>query len=368
MQDENTEPLFDAIERLEKSLVSHPDDYRIRFLLTRLYQTIQQNKRALELQLEAHDIDPYNARILYELGSLYTAVDDWDRARDALTKSLEIEARQPNAYVKLAQVSLHTGDGLEYLQHMLKAMAVDPRDHELPGIIASFLYNLELFEAGDEFRDRVNAIAPTSAMAYHVELSRAVRSGDEAAIVASARRAIEDDVGQRMNAYAGSVRHLLRIAAQNGTYADESEWLDGVAPGILDVDSTSVPLKYRNAQSAALDAWYMVLPREELLERIDKILAFADTLGIDPLAEPQSRIAVMALRGEVDEATEFALQEVLSQPVVSNLRWRHSLELPQYETMVADARVQQALKRWEEEWSALQARVSDYLEDLSSAS
>ena len=366
-QDEDTEPLFDAIEGLEKVLVRQPDDYRIRFLLTRLYQTIQQNERALELQLQAHDIDPYNARILYELGSLYAFVDDWDKARDALTKSLEIEARQPNAYVRLAQVSLHTGDGLEYLQYMLKAMAVDPRDHELPGMIASFLYNLELFEAGDEFRDRVVAIAPTSAMAYHIDLSRAVRSGDEEAIVASARRAIEDDVEQRMNAYAGSVRYLLNIAAKNGTYAEESAWLDSVAPGILDVDSTNAPLKYRDAQAAALDAWYTVLPREELLGRIDKILAFADSFGIDPLANPQSRIAVMALRGEVDEATEFALQEILSQPVVSNLRWRRSLALPQYENIVADARVQQALQRWDEEWSALQARVSSYLEDLSSA-
>ena len=367
-KDENAEPLFDAIEPLEKSLARQPDDYRIRFLLTRLYQTIQENERALELQLQAHDIDPYNARILYELGSLYTYLDQWDQARDALTKSLDIEAKQPNAYVRLAQVSLNSGDGLEYLQYLLKAMAVDPRDHELPGMIASFLYSLELFEAGDEFRDRVIAIAPTSSMAYHIELSRAVRSGDEAAIVASARRAIEDDVEQRMNAYAGSVRHLLRIAAKNGTFEEESDWLDSVAPGILDVDSTSAPLKYRDAQAAALDAWYTVLPREELLVRIDKILAFADTFGIDPLAKPQSRIAVMALRGEVEEATEFALQEVLSQPVVSNLRWRHSLVLPQYENIVADARVRQALQRWDDEWLALQARVSSYLEDLSSAS
>lgn len=368
VQDENAEPLFDAIERLEQFCARQPEDYRIRFLLTRLYQTIQQNDRALELQLQAHDIDPYNARILFELGSLYAYMDRWDEARDALTKSLEIEARQPNAYVRLAQVSLQTGDGLEYLQYLLKAMAVDPRDHELPGMIASFLYNLELFEAGDEFRDRVVAVAPTSAMAYHLELLRAVRSGDEEAIVASARRAIEDDVEQRMNAYAGSIRYLLRIAAKNGRYEQESEWLESVAPGILDVDATSVPMKYRDAQAAALDAWYTILPREEFLERIEKILAFADTFGIDPLAEPQSRVAVMALRGQVEEATEFALQEVLSQPVVSNLGWRHSLELAQYENIVADTRVQQALQRWDEEWSALQVRVSSYLEDLSSAS
>ena len=60
--------------------------------------------------------------------------------------------------------------------------------------------------------------------------------------------------------------------------------------------------------------------------------------------------------------------EVTDLQVVRNLGWRHSLGLAQYENIVRDARVRQALQRWDEEWSALQVKVSNYLEDLSSAS
>ena len=366
--DEDAEPLFDAIQEMERMLWRQPDDYRIRFLLTRLYLGIQQFDRALELQLQAHDMDPFNGRILYELGSLYVHLERWDEARDALMKSLEIEAQQPNAYVRLAQISMRSGDGLDYLQQMLKAMAVDPRDHELPGLIALFLYDLELFEAGDDFRDRVMAIAPTSEIAYRVDLVRAIRSGDEVASVAAARRAIEDDIDERMFSYTGAVQHLLRIAARNGTVSEEEAWLESVAPGILDIDAAGIPGKYRNSQAAALSAWYTSLPNGELLARIDRILAVADQFGIDPLATPQSQLAVLALRGQVDEATEFALKEVLSQPVVGNLRFRDSLNMAQYESIVTDARVQQALQRWDDEWSTLKAQVNSYLEDLSSAS
>ena len=78
-------------------------------------------------------------------------------------KSLELEPAQPNAYANLAQLSLQDGDGLDYLQLFLKAVEVDPVDHELPAIVANFLYRLELVEEGDDFRNRVVAIVVTTA-------------------------------------------------------------------------------------------------------------------------------------------------------------------------------------------------------------
>ena len=88
--------------------------------------------------------DPLNARIHYELGSLYLELDEPGKARAALEQSLEIEPRQPNAFVKLGQVGMQSGDGVEVVRQYLKAFEVDPRDHELPGYLALFLYELEL--------------------------------------------------------------------------------------------------------------------------------------------------------------------------------------------------------------------------------
>ena len=101
-----------------------------------------------------------------------------------------------------------------------------PQDHEIPGFIALFLYDLGLPEEADDFRDLVFAIAPTKDIAYQIEMVRAKTAGNEFASVASARRAIEDDISGRHFSYAGAVQHLLRVAAKNGAVDEESAWLD----------------------------------------------------------------------------------------------------------------------------------------------
>jgi tetratricopeptide (TPR) repeat protein len=152
---------------------------------------VQQFDRALVVQLEALQQDPFNPRIHYELGSMYLLLGRPQEARTALTKSLELEPRQPNAYGKLAQASSQLGDGVDVVRQLLKAFETDPRDHELPGSLALFLYDLGLIEEGDDFRNLVLAVAPTSEIAYQVELRRAITVGNIPESLTIARRAIE---------------------------------------------------------------------------------------------------------------------------------------------------------------------------------
>ncbi|MDH3531338.1 MAG: hypothetical protein OEO82_00335 [Gammaproteobacteria bacterium] len=360
--------MFDAIRKFEDMVVEAPGELQPRLLLTRLYQGVQQFESALPMLLGALNRDPFNPRIHYELGSIYAALERPGEARAALKKSLEIEPVQPNAYAILASLSLREGDGLDYLQQFLKAVAVDPKDHELPGIVAAFLYELGLIEEGDDFRDRVVAIAPTSEIAYQIELLRAINTGDEAAAVASARRAIEDDINDRRFSYGNAVQHLLRVAASNGTVAEETAYLERHAPGILDIESESTPLKYRFAQFAAFDAWYTVLPHDELLRRLNHLWEIAKTFGVDPLEDPGTHLAVLALQGKVDEAIELALAEVFSEPVTMNQDWRRRFAQAQYAEILADARVRAALERWENDEKQLRQKVRNYLADLQASS
>ena len=218
--------VFGAIEELEKLVAENPADYRIRVILARLLGKVEQFDRALVVHLEALQRDPFNPRVHYELGSLYLQLGRPHDARTALEKSLEIEPRQPNAYGKLAQVSSQLGDGVDAVQQLLKAFEVDPRDYELPGHIALFLYDLGLVEEGDDFRNLVLAIAPTSEMAYQLELRRAVMAGDVDASISSARRAIEDDVGERQPVFRDAVRYLMNTAASNGTVDETTAHLE----------------------------------------------------------------------------------------------------------------------------------------------
>jgi TolB-like protein/tetratricopeptide (TPR) repeat protein len=356
-----------AIEELESIVDENPDAIMPHLILTRLYQAVQQPRKAISLLQEELDRDPYNARILYELGSLFLADDRFEEAEAALRKSLEIEPAQPNVYANLGNLRLEDGDAVGYLQMYLAAMKVDPMDHELPGLIAVFLYELGLIEEGDDFRDRVMAIAPTSEIAYQIELLRAINIGDEIASVASARRAIEDDINDRRFSYGGAVQHLLRVAARRGTVGEELEYLEAQAPGILDIDDAGAPPKYRTAQVVAFDGWYVYLPREEVVARFDRLRKMMISFGFDPLDDPGTRIAYLALKGDTNEAADLALEEFFSESVATNLGWRRGTELAQYAPVQDDPRIQAAISKWEAEEEVIRGQVRAFLEDLSTA-
>ncbi len=357
-----------AIEELESIVESSPRDYQARFLLSKMLRDTQRAAEALQLQKDALGQDPYNARILFELGALYLELDELEKSSAALRASLEIEPQQPNAYLRLAEIALKSGDGVNYFQQSLWAMEVDASDHEIPGMIAEFLYQLGLNEEADDFRDRVLAIAPTSGAAYRIDLLRAISANDEPASVAAARRTIESGVDQRRFAFGGAVQYLLRTAARNGTVAAESAYLEQQSPGILDIYADVIPARYMTAQRLAFDAWYKTLSSDELLRRMTRIQEIAASYGFDLLQNPVARVNMMAMQGDVEGAIDVALSEVFSQSVLTDLDWRSRYSQAQYVDMTADPRVQVALQRWEAEEATVRQSVLNFLLDLSSAS
>jgi predicted Zn-dependent protease len=84
---------FSAIDALKDLVAEHPDEYEVRSLLTALLSKLRRFDEALLLQLDALYRDPLNARILFEVGSLYMSLDDFAEARRALNRSLELERR-----------------------------------------------------------------------------------------------------------------------------------------------------------------------------------------------------------------------------------------------------------------------------------
>ncbi len=363
----DTDGLLDTVGQLEEIVAAAPDEVQPRILLVRSYTGLQRFDEAVPVLEDALQRDPFNPQLHYELGTAYMRLERWDEARASLEKALEIEPAQPNAYTNLAALSLRSGDGVGYVEQFIKALEVDPKDHELPGILAVFLYQLELIEEGDDLRDRVLTLAPTSEVAYRIELLRAMGVGDEEAGIASARRAIEDDIEERRFAYGGAVQYLLRAAVRRGTVDKEVAYLDEHAPGIFEIDAAAVPQKYRLAQRVAVDAWFASLPREEVLRRIDVMLEIFESMGIDPTADPDIQMNVLAMRGEIEAAIEVALERVFVRSVATNLGWRETYAQLQYAEMVEDPRIQAAMQRWEDEEVALRGQVQAYLADLQAA-
>ncbi|MCP5089535.1 MAG: tetratricopeptide repeat protein [Gammaproteobacteria bacterium] len=355
------------VRELQQIVAVAPDKIQPRILLVRAHRGLQQDSEAVQVLEDALKRDPYNPSLHYELGTTYMRLQRWDDARASLEKSLEIEPAQPNAYTNLGTVSLQSGDGVGFVTRFLNAVNVDPKDHELPGILAGFLYRLGLVEEADDFRDRVLSLAPTSEVAYRIELQRAISIGDEIASTASARRAIEDDVENRRHAYASAVQYLLRSAARSGSVEEEIAWINEQAPGIFNIEAAIVPMKYRLAQGIALDAWYTSLPRDEVLRRLNALLKVGKLLGFDFTRDPKTHVNVLAIRGETEEAIDVALEKIFSQPVAANMGWQDDFAQAQFASVVADPRVQAAMQHWKNEEEVLRQQIQAYFAELHTA-
>ncbi len=352
------------VAELEGLAARAPEALEPTFLLVRTFGILEQDDKAAAVLERTLQKDPFNPRILYELGTVYVRLDRFEEAQDVLQQSLDIEPAQPNAHVHLAVIAAGYGDGIGFVRHVLDAIEVDPRDQELPGMLAEFLYDLELVEEGDDLRDRVVAIAPTSEIAYRTELLRAIVADDPEAGEESARRALTDDVGPRHFAFAGAVQYLLRNAIEQGRIEDELEWIEARQPGIFAIGADEVPAKLRLAQRVAFDAWYVSLPQSELLRRLDVFLEFRLTRGYSRQEQPLAEVDMLALRGEVAAAVELALSDVFSRSVAANLGWERTLAQAQYEEIVADPRIEVAITKWRAEEVALRKAVATYLADV----
>jgi TolB-like protein/Tfp pilus assembly protein PilF len=359
--------LSDLVDKLESIVASAPSVTEPRILLVRAYTMIQRFEESLPVLQGALSLDPFNPALHYEMGTAYMLLERWDEAKASLEKSLEIEPSQPNAYTILGAIALRDGDGPGFARHFLDAISVDPRDHELPGMLAIFLYQLGLNDIADDLRDRVLALNPTSEIAYQIEMVRAKTNGDTEGSIQAARRAVEDNIQDRRFAFGGAIQHLLRMAAREDRLEEEFTWIEEQLPGIFDVDASRIRQKYRNAQGVALESWLQVLPREEVVRRLDQMLSVAEDLGVDPTEKAETYLGILAIRGETEEAIKVALERVFTESVALHLNWRETFAQPQYAEIVADARVQAALQRWEEEEAALRSSVQSYFADMQAS-
>jgi tetratricopeptide (TPR) repeat protein len=359
--------LVDLANELEAIVARAPEELEPRLLLVKAYTYSQQLEKCLPVLQGAVSLDPFNPALHFELGRSYMLLERWDESRAAFDKSLELEPAQPNAYTSLGTLSLQNGDGIGFVSNFLKAISIDPKDHELPGLLAGFLYQLGLVEEADDFRNRVLALAPTSEVAYQIEMLRAISLGDDAGSIAAARRAIEDDIADRRFAFGGALQHLLRRSVREERIDEELAWINEQSPAILDIDASRVSQKYRTVQGVAFTAWVHTLEPDEVQRRLDVLLDFASNMGFVLEDNPDFYVNVLLIRGDTDEATEVALESIFTKSVATHLNWRETLAQPHFAVLTEDPRVKDALAQWEDEEAKLRGSVQSFFADLGAS-
>ena len=354
----------DVINEMRALVAEAPNEVEPKQLLLRALTSLGEAEEAIALMQDLLALDPLNSWLLVEISQAYWAIEDWDNARAALDRSLELEPDQPHPYQMLAYVYLATGNAVEHVSNYLKAMQVDPQDHGYAARLAQFMYGLGLQQQGDRLRDRSIAIAPTSSHARNTELVRAARATNQATSLALARQMIKDDVDQHSGAWGHAAFVLFEMSEKQGASEDALAFVENQFPGFADY-AQPVPFKVVQLRINALIAFYHTETFEELQQRLARLDYIEKELLTDG-GGPILRMGALVLRGETEAAIDVALTEIFSKPAIVYIDVDRNFGLQFMADVTSDPRIQAALAHWTEDKARAAADVAAYLASLES--
>ena len=185
-------------------------------------------------------------------------------------------------------------------------------------------------------------------------------TGDMETSLAIAQEMLEDEVANRQGAYYVAVWMYSQIKKRNGEAREAYDYLATVMPNVHE-PGLPAPLRTVQNRPAMFDLWAAVLPQEEVNEKLDAVIELASRVGFRPEDDPDLYIRAMALTGKIDEAIEFGLEHLFSQPYAAYIFFRFDFEEDAFVPLAADPRVQAELVRLEQEEADARDAVVQYL-------
>lgn len=353
----------DSIAPLKALSGQAPNDIDLRMTLIRVLARAGRAEEVLGEIDQALLIDPMNAELHYEAGNANKRLKNYDAARAAFKRSLEISPNQPNVHGQLARISNDEGDGVAAVSSILESMKVDPKDHEIAALLAAFLYLLGLPEDGDYYRDRAVLIAPGSPTARMAMLHGMLAHDDRDASDELARSMVADNIDARHGSYFMAVYTVLDNALAREDIAEGLDFINRNQPGFNDPTSNELAYKVRISQEGAFAAWDKAYGREKTAQMAnDYWRVFTESGGLAS-EYSETYMEILALRGDTDEAIEFALAEVVTEPITSAIWWREIFDLPFMASVTADPRIQSSLQQWDQDLIQLRQDLRPVLDN-----
>jgi len=354
--------LTDAVPEMQGLVDTAPNDFNLLMTAGNFLGDAGHPEEALEYLERALEIDPMNSDVHFEVGAKHQRLSNWDAAEAAYMRALELGPGNPNIFGRLANVSFGRGDAVEGIRYMLEAMRIDSRDPELPGGIANWLYQFGVIEEADSYRDRAVLVSPDSPLTRASVLLSAVARNDIEESDRLARIMIVDDIDERHGSYFVAVYTVLRISILREEVQDALQFMEDHQPGFNDPTSNLLGYKARNAQQGAFAAWYTAYGSEVAAGMVDDYWRVVESSGLFLVSDaPVTYLTVLAMRGDVDAAVEFALENVVSLPITDAIWWREVFDEPFMMEVAADPRVQAGLKQWDEDIVTARAELREFL-------
>lgn len=117
----------EAKNTLEKSYKINPENSQTCFLLGKIYTVLKNNRTALEHYERAALLNPANPDVYFNMGYSYAVLDDYGKAKEMYRKVIDFAPSfVDQAYFNLALIEEKTGMKKEALEHMKKALEINP--------------------------------------------------------------------------------------------------------------------------------------------------------------------------------------------------------------------------------------------------
>lgn len=112
---------------LEKSYKINPKNSQTCFLLGKIFTVLKNNQSALDYYEKAAALDPANPDVYFNMGYSYAVLDDYGKAKEMYSKVIDFSPSfVDQAYFNLALIEEKTGMKKEAIEHMKKALEINP--------------------------------------------------------------------------------------------------------------------------------------------------------------------------------------------------------------------------------------------------
>ena len=361
------EPLPDIADELYKLIDEAPGDVEVRKYLAEVFMYLARFEESAALLEEAVALDPMNVNLLLEFSIALRRIDDDEEAEHVFDLAYEAGTDHPIVHVGRALWDNINGDVAGYVRGYLRAVELDPEDHELFTPLAMTLYSYGLVNEAEKFWARAYAMAPNDAASRTVQLWRATQYENAEEAMRVAREIIKlDNIENRSREWSLAVKTLFEWSAKSDSVPDAIAFVNDYSPGFFDTELPA-DIRVRQAQTMIVGELIGVVPNEELIRFVDGINDFLETQDMSPTqASPYYDVAQRLARGDDEGAIDVLLTEIFPQGITRQAWLSVMLERDAYmQPILNDPRTQVAYAEFKKKKAENRELIRVVLENSS---
>jgi len=335
-----------------------PNDTDIYFALATAASTASRNAEALAWIDEGLKVDPLSARLHLMRGRLL--LGPLERPEDAAAAFAEGRDAAPRwtavtyASGDAAFAQNHFAEGFEWY---LRAIELDPQDHELPAQTAVLYYRLGLDAEGDEMLQLARALAPQEPWTRSAELGQQLRAGNYERAAGLAEQMLRDDVENRGEAFAAAAVAYTSSMLSLGRPGAVVDLFEEIRPGISVPGRQQRGTKELPMQFTLVHVFNALGEPDRAGALLGNLEAFADVAAPGWRRDPYILATVAIARGDPEAAATHALED-LDRALGRQMDWRDRYRHVSWlKPVIEDERVAARLRKLDAETDAARDEV-----------